>query len=172
MNFVTKNRTRLRGVNKRGRPRKYTDQAAKQKAYRQRKGSAVPFGEGTRVHHEKHGAGVIIRMLSQERAYVAYPERVWRDLPTSELTPAGIAKKIPVWADPTIPNPKKRVQMVPLSAFPGDKSLVLASFPDVSIKDIPVYTKNVAGKSRTFKDFSGVINDRIARLIWRAKGKL
>ena len=171
MNFVTQNRTRLRGENKRGRPRKYSDAAARQKAYRQRKGAAVPLDDGTRVRHQKYGAGIIYHLLSDDRALVAFvsPDRTWRDLPLSELTALGIAKKIPTWADPEISNTKKRREQ--LSRFPSEKSLVYASFPGVNIKDIPVFTRNVAGKGRRFKDFTKAVNNRIAGLIWQAKGK-
>ncbi len=122
-NFVTENGTRYRERKRRGRPRKHADRAAKQKAYRQRQGAAVPLDEATRVHHEKHGNGIILRLLSEHRAYVAFPERVWRDLPISELTATGMAAKIPTWADPSISNTKKR--RVQMERFPTDKSLVV-----------------------------------------------
>lgn len=168
-NFVTRNGTRHRGENRRGRPRKHTDNAARQKAYRQRQGAAAPFEPGTRVRHEKHGAGIIINLLSNGRTYVAFPGRIWRDLPVSELAATGVAKKIPTWADPEIRNTKKR--SVQSAKFPGDKSLVFACFPGVNIKDIPVYTRKVNSRSRKFKDFTDVVNYRIASLVWAAKGK-
>ncbi len=169
-NFVTENGTRHGEGSKRGRPRKHADNAARQKSYRRRQGAAAPVEISTRVRHDKHGAGIVINLLSEGRAYVAFPGRIWRDLPVSELASTGIAKKIPTWADPEIRNPKKR--LVQPFGFSEEKSLVYASFPGVNIKDIPVFKRNVAGKGRKFKDFTKVVNSRIARLIWKAKGKL
>jgi hypothetical protein len=113
MNFVTENRTRQN----RGRPRKHSNAAARTAAWRARKAAATPILPGTRVNH-KHGEGIVLVLLPGERAYVAFPERVWRDIPICELTPTGIIKKIPTWADSDIRNTKKRT--VQTGGFPAE----------------------------------------------------
>lgn len=165
MNNVTRNSTRHGGEVKRGRPRKHADQAAKQRAYRLRQAASVPFGESTRVRHAKHGEGLVLHMFSSDRAYVAFPDRTWRDLPTSELTPIGRTKKIPVWADPEVRNLKKRSFQFP----DFDKTETLATMEGVNVRLVRVYTKRTrGGTKRTFRDWSETIARREAAILFKA----
>jgi hypothetical protein len=164
MNFVTENRTRQN----RGRPRKHSNAAARTAAWRARKQAATPILPGTRVSCKHGAAGIVLVMLSGERAYVAFPERVWRDLPISELTPTGIVKKIPTWADPDVRNTKKRtVQMGGFSA--EQKSFYFGRMPgEVFVR---VYKRTKNGKPRRMKDYSKLIDANLVLMMEKAKAK-
>jgi hypothetical protein len=165
MNIVTKNRTRPKRARKVGRPRQHTNDAAKQASYRARKAASTPIQIGTRIQH-RHGTGIVISLLTGERAFVAFPERVWRDVPISELTVTGLAKKIPTWADPEIRNTKKRtVQMGGFSA--EQKSFYFGRMPgEVFVR---VYKRTKNGKPRRMKDYSKLIDATLVLMMEKAK---
>lgn len=166
MNNVTRERTIHRG-----RPRKFSSPAERQKAYRERKNQQTGFQIGTPVSHRKHGNGIITGLLSEIRAYVAIPgpPRCWFDLPVSELTIIGKNRKVPAWANPEIRHTKKPVSFCELK-FP-EKNSELATFYGVKIRDIPVYYKKQKGARRKGRDFTKVINDTLARFVAAAKGE-
>src|SRR5689334_10870404 len=103
-NIVTPDRTLSRG---RGRPRKHTSGADRQKAYRRRQ---LTFQPNAYVEHSRHGRGIIVR-CDADGALVAFskPEgRMWLDLGLETLQVTGQASKLPTWADPDIRSTKKR----------------------------------------------------------------
>lgn len=166
MNNVTRERTIYRG-----RPRKFSSSAERQKAYRARKNQQTGFQIGTPVSHRKHGNGIIMGLLSPTRAYVAVPgpPRCWFDLPISELTILGKTRKVPAWANPEIRYTKKPVAFYELKF--GEKNSELASFYGVNIREIPVYYKKQKGSRRKHRDYTKVVNDTLAQLVGAALGE-
>jgi hypothetical protein len=165
MNFVSKSSAcTIKGP---GRPKLYTSAAAKQAAYRARKHPAE-IEPGTRVIHGTHKG--IVTSVHGNRFIVAFQMaegRQWRDLPATELTFAGRVNKLPKWTDSGRPlsrnwKPQRRwVTALPLTGFEaaidGEKIAV------------PVYGVRKAGRRRTRRDYTRLIDHNIAVLLERAK---
>lgn len=165
MNNVTRKRTTHRG-----RPRKFSSPAERQKAYRARKNNREGFQVGTHITHAKHGTGIVVS-VSPPIARVAFPgpPRCWFELPTTEIAIGGKVRKIPAWADPNIHNPKKPIYSVHLNS--SDKQIALGTLEGVNVLDIPVYRRKVKGRSRLSKNYTKAINNRLSFLVAKAKGE-
>jgi hypothetical protein len=154
---MTNNATPNR-VSSRGRPRQYTNAAAKQAAYRARQIQNAGLQIGTRVQCQ-HGEGIVIALLAGSRAFVGFSDRVWRDVPAGELTIIGQSHKVPTWANPEIRNLKKRAAQ--LSIFPPNGEC-FARMEGGAESFVRKFRKG----SRERKDYSTAINVRLAKLVF------
>jgi hypothetical protein len=163
-NFVTRNAA----TGTRGRPPKHANSAERQKAYRQRKAVRGGVQEGSAVCYKGHN-GIVFRVSGAE-AYVAFlgPPRSWVEAPLTDLQIVGKARSVPLWADPNSPSRKHRHYR---TAIPRNHEYVseLGGLDGVRTAHLPVYFRGTG--RRRIRDFSRIIDNKLAALVAAAKGR-
>jgi hypothetical protein len=152
-----------------GRPKKFCSDACKMAAYREKAFAVVV---GAPVWHPKHEAGIVVS-IHGDRAYCAFRRgdgRIWADLNVAEGRVAVIGKprKLPAWTSPRQRDRKPR-QNRRADFRDIHNSIFYASVGGERPDHVPTYRRTRWGASRKFKDYTYVINDRLAHLVDRAK---
>jgi hypothetical protein len=170
MNNVTKSSAySIEGSPKRGRPRLHPSAAAKQAAYRERKhpariepGTRVTFGTRQGIVTSVHGDRFIV-------AFQSPTGREWRDLTAAELTFAGRVSKLPAWTDSGRPLSKNwKPWRLWQTGLPPTEMHTAEDGEKVAV---PVYARRTAGRRKTRRDYTKLIDHNLAVLMGRAKQK-
>ncbi len=166
-NIVTKSAAySIEGGNTRGRPRIYLSDAAKQAAYRKRK-QPPRIEPGSRVIHGQRKG--IVTSIHGDRFIVAFQTpsgREWRDLAATELSFSGRVKKLPAWTDSGKPLSKNwKPWREWKTALPRAEEHTAIDGETIIV---PIYGIRKAGRRKTRRDYTRLINHNIASLLEQA----